>query len=305
MEPGLEHPGKQRTRTGTSGGRKPWIGTSRATQGGGNGGGEKRRGDIEQEQGTVEGGYEEQESGRGRRRRRRRSRQKHGTQTGTSGEATHQDWNIQVVEAPDWNVRGRSNPALERPGLHKEETAAAARNSKENMNESQERWREGTRRTRVRMREEKEKKEKRPWIGASRAGSGGRSSGDRKRQGEHEQEQGTVEKEGPKKESREAGGEGWEGKADKRMEHPGEAGLHKGDWNNRGAEALDWKVGGRSGPELERPGLQKEEEMATERSGEEKMNKSKEQMRRDVKNKSREAGGEGGEGEAAEHMEPG
>ena len=28
MKPGLEHPGKQRTRTGTSGGRGPWTGTS-------------------------------------------------------------------------------------------------------------------------------------------------------------------------------------------------------------------------------------------------------------------------------------
>ena len=85
----------------------------------------------------------------------------------------------------------------------------------------------------------------------------------------------------------------------------GEAGLHKEDWNNRGAEAPDWNVRGRSGPGLERPGLQKEEEMATERSGEENMNKSKEQMRKDAKNKRREAGGEGEEGEAAEHMEPG
>ena len=115
----------------------------------------------EQEQGTGEGGHEEQESGRGRRRRRRRSGQKHGTPIGTSGEATHPDWNIRVVEALDWNVRGRSDPGLERPGLHKEKTAAAARNGKENMNESQERWREGTRRTRVGTREEKEKKEKR------------------------------------------------------------------------------------------------------------------------------------------------
>ena len=45
--------------------------------------------------------------------------------------------------------------------------------------------------------------------------------------------------------------------------------------------------------------------MATERSGEENMNKSKEQMRKDAKNRSREAGGEGEEGEAVEHMEPG
>ena len=28
MEPGLEHPGKQCARTGTSGGREPWTGTS-------------------------------------------------------------------------------------------------------------------------------------------------------------------------------------------------------------------------------------------------------------------------------------
>ena len=35
------------------------------------------------------------------------------------------------------------------------------------------------------------------------------------------------------------------------------------------------------------------------------MNKSKRQTGKDAKNKSREAGGEGEEGEAAEHMEPG
>ena len=35
------------------------------------------------------------------------------------------------------------------------------------------------------------------------------------------------------------------------------------------------------------------------------MNEGKEQMRKDTKNKSREAGGEGEEGEAAKHMEPG
>ena len=77
------------------------------------------------------------------------------------------------------------------------------------------------------------------------------------------------------------------------------------DWNIRGAEALDWNVRGRSGPGLERPGQQKEEETATERNGEENMNKSKEQMRKDTKNKRREARGEGEEGEAAKHMEPG
>ena len=66
-----------------------------------------------------------------------------------------------MLEALDWNVRGRSDPGLEHLGLHREETAAVARNGKENMNESQERWTEGARRTRVGTREEKEKKEKR------------------------------------------------------------------------------------------------------------------------------------------------
>ena len=107
-----------------------------------------------------------------------------------------------------------------------------------------------------------------------------------------------------KKGSQGAGGDGREGI---RQTHrtSGEAGLHKEDWKNRGAEAPDWNVRGQSGPGLERPGLQKEEEMVTENSGEGNMNKSKEKMRKDAKNNSREEGGEGEEGEAAEHMEPG
>ena len=52
------------------------------------------------------------------------------------------------------------------------------------------------------------------------------------------------------------------------------------DWNMRVAEALDWNVRGRSGPGLERLGLQKEEDMATERSCEENMHKSKARWRR-------------------------
>ena len=103
------------------------------------------------------------------------------------------------------------------------------------------------------------------------------------------------------------------------LEHPGGSGKRTNawnpDWNIRGSNApgpehpggggpgLD--VWGRSGPGLERPGLQKEEDTATERSGEENMNKGKEQMRKDTKNRSREAKGEGEEGEAAKDMEPG
>ena len=71
------------------------------------------------------------------------------TRTGTSGGAV----------ALDWNIRGRDGPGQERPGLQKEEEAAAARSGKENTNKSKKQWRERTRRTTVRNREEKEKKE--------------------------------------------------------------------------------------------------------------------------------------------------
>ena len=71
------------------------------------------------------------------------------------------EWNIREVEALDWNIRGRSGPGVEPPGLHKEKEAAAARKGKSNMNKSKERWRGRTRRTRVGKREKKERKEKR------------------------------------------------------------------------------------------------------------------------------------------------
>ena len=77
------------------------------------------------------------------------------------------------------------------------------------------------------------------------------------------------------------------------------------DLNIQGAEVLDWNVRGRSSPGLERPGQQKGEETAGKRSGEENMNTSKEQMRKDTTNESREAGGEGAEGKAAKHVDPG
>ena len=52
------------------------------------------------------------------------------------------------------------------------------------------------------------------------------------------------------------------------------------------------KIRGRSGPGLERPGLQKEEAAAA-RHGKENMNKSDEGWRGDMRSKSRQEGGEG------------
>ena len=72
------------------------------------------------------------------------SGQAHGTRTGPSAEKMHPDWNIQGAECLEYNIQGRSGPGLERPGLHKEEKAAAAKKGKENMNKSEERMREAT-----------------------------------------------------------------------------------------------------------------------------------------------------------------
>ena len=93
------------------------------------------------------------------------------------------------------------------------------------------------------------------------------------------------------------------------LEHPGGCGTRTStgnpDRNIRGSKAPGLEHPGGGSPGLERPGLHTEEEAAAARSGEENMNKSKEQGREDTKNKSREEGGEGEEGEADKSMEPG
>ena len=69
---GLEHPGTQSTRTGTSGDEAAREWNVRGNkQGEGDGGGETRRGEQEQEQGTDKGGQEGEKtrSGRGERGR--------------------------------------------------------------------------------------------------------------------------------------------------------------------------------------------------------------------------------------------
>ena len=69
---GLEHPGTQRTRTGTSGDEVAREWNVRGNkQGEGDGGGETRRGEQEQELGTDAGGQEGEKTPSGRRKRRR------------------------------------------------------------------------------------------------------------------------------------------------------------------------------------------------------------------------------------------
>ena len=87
------------------------------------------------------------------------------------------------------------------------------------------------------------------------------------------------------------------------LEHPGKP--KPPDWNIRGAEVRDWSVRGSSGLGSERPGLRKEGDTVAENNGEESMNKGKDQMRKDTTKESQEAGGEGADGKAAKHVEPG
>ena len=69
---GQEHPGTQRTRTGTSGDEAAREWNVRGNeQGEADGGGETRRGQQEQEQGTEGGGQEGEKTRSGRRKRRR------------------------------------------------------------------------------------------------------------------------------------------------------------------------------------------------------------------------------------------
>ena len=97
------------------------------------------------------------------------------------------------------------------------------------------------------------------------------SSGSGKNQkGEHERESGKVDTEDEKKTRDGKGEEKGRQAHGTRTGTSGEA--MRPDWNIRGAEALDRNVWGGNGPGVERPGPQKEEEVAAERSDEEHVN---------------------------------
>ena len=149
--PGMEHPGGGGPGLERQGKQRPGIGTFGAARGGGYSSGDERRGSHEQGQGPDEEGYDERESGSGRGRSRWKSGQTRLTQTGTTREAVHQDWNI----------RGRGGPGWERPGLQEEDETATARNGKESKYKNRGRGRTTTRRASGEKREEKEKNERR------------------------------------------------------------------------------------------------------------------------------------------------
>ena len=127
------------------------------------------------------------------------------------------------------------------------------------------------------------------------------------RQGEHEQEQGTVEREDTKDKSQERGRKGEEEKTDTAMElgqeHPGKlrtgTGTSEGQrpWTGTSEEetAMDWNVRG-----CIRRRTRRRQETVRRTS-----TRARNVEREDKKKKSRGEGGEGEEGEAGKHMKPG
>ena len=198
-----------------------------------------------------EGGHERQEPAGGRRRRVRKSGQTHGTRTRAPEEATHPDWHIRGARpwtgtsgkeaAMDWSVQGQG--CKRRRTRRRQETArrTSTRARKVEREDKKRKGREegGEGDGRVggkRMKPGEEDPGKtgartgttgwwRFWTGTSGVGAaldwsvrGCIRRKKQRRQGEHAQEQGTAERGNTKSRIREAGGEGEEGEADKRME---------------------------------------------------------------------------------------
>ena len=231
------------------------IGASGAAYGGGSGGGKKR-----QEQGAVEredkkdksreeGGEGEEEKVDKRRLELRRERPgKQRTRTGTS--RGQRPWTGTSGEgaAMDWSVRGRGckrgRARRRQERARRTRTRARKVEREDKKKKSREEGGEGDAGVTVkRMKPGLEHPRKtgawtgttewwRPWTGTSGVGAAldwsvrGCIRGKKQRwQGEHAQEQRTVEREIKKNKSREAGGGGEDGEADTHMEigpeHPG------------------------------------------------------------------------------------
>ena len=207
--------------------------------------------------------------------------------------------------AADWNIRERNAPGLERPGTkrpgngtsgatNKEKEMAAERHGEENKNKSKERMEEDKKERRREAGGEREERDaakhmelgwEQPGKQRSQSGSTGSGAAQEivKRERPRLCEEGAAAAAGTEKESMNRSQERWRERTRKTRDGKGEEkgrqahGTRTGtsretmrpDWNIRGAEALDWKVRGGNSPGVERPGPQKEEEMAADRSDEE------------------------------------
>ena len=228
-------------------------------------------------------------------------RQEHGSnaRTGSSGGAPG---------VAHWYIRGRNAPGLERPGTrrpgngmsgatNKEKETAAERHGEENKNKSKERMGEVKKERRRKAGGEGEEGEAAKHMepgweqpGKQRNQSGSTGSGAAQEIVKQERprlhEKGAAAAARTEKECMNRSQERWrertrntrEGKGEEkgRQAHGTRTGTSgeamRPDWNIRGAEALDTNSRGGNSPGLERPGPQKEEEMAAKRSDEEQVN---------------------------------
>ena len=177
---------------------------------------------------------------------------------------------------------------------NKEKETAAERHGEENKNKSKERMGEDKKERRREAGGEREEGEaakhmepgwEQPGKQRNQSGSTGSWSAQEsvKRERPRLREQGAAAAARTEKECMNRSQERWRERTRKTRDGKGEEkgsqahGTRTGtsgeamrpDWNIRGAEALDWNVRGGNGPGVERPGPQKEEEMAAERSDEE------------------------------------
>ena len=143
VEPGRGPPGEQRTRAGTFGGKAAMERSVRSSRR------KKRR---RRQESTSGKGCVHESQGRWRERTRRaregkreeKEKQTRGTQTGTSGEAKHPDWNVRGAEARDCSIQGSSGLGSERPRLQKEGDTVAENNGEEHMNKGKDQMRKDT-----------------------------------------------------------------------------------------------------------------------------------------------------------------
>ena len=206
----------------------------------------------------------------------------------------------------DWNIPGRNAPGLERLGTkqpgngmsgatNKEKETGAERHGEGNKNKSKERMGEHKKERRREAGGEEGEAAKHMGPGWEQPGKQRNQSGSTwsggaqeivKRERRRLREEGAAATARTKKKCMNRSQERWRERTRKTSDGKGEekgrqahetrartsGEAMRPDWSIRGAEALDWNVRGGNGPGVERPGPQKEDEIAAERSDEEHVN---------------------------------
>ena len=200
--------------------------------------------------------------------------------------------------AADWNIRGRNAGGLERPGTkrpgngmsgatNKEEETAAEGHREENKNKGKERMGEDKKERRREAGGEREEGEaakhmepgwEQPGKQCNQSGStrSGAAQENVKRERPRLREEGAAAAARTEKACMNKSQERWRERTRKTRDGKGEEKGRQAHRTRTGTsrETMrpDWNVRGGNGPGVERPGPQKEEELAAERSDEEHVN---------------------------------